>query len=283
MQDPVKQSEPAPSAHPAQNTAPQEGDLRATSAIVVVFAASIIEFIAASRTCDKLPKDSCKKEYAFAVAVGVASAFFAFAFLLYMRFVPRINTVVIKILAFLLAGLWVGGAGVLTFRKPFVETGNGYFSSWLAFGAASYFLHHNVGAVQSAVHRVYARGASATVDVQALWIMLTASVIELTAAAVLCDNSLCNRNNKWAVALGAISTLLSIISLILGEKLGIVKAVFAIILLGMWIFGAGVLTFDEPFSGTGNGYFSCWVAFFASVVWAYYVLGEKIPALKRRT
>jgi len=270
----------------SQTTTTQSGStpsgLVASSALVIVFVASVVEFIAAARICHK--GGYCQKEFAFAVAVGVASAFFTFAVLLYLRFVPTLNHVVIQILAFMLTGLWIAGAGITTFRNPFVATGNGYFSAWLAFGASAYFLHANVAFVQGAVNKVYSHGATASTDTQALWVMFFASVIELVSAGVLCDASVnCTDEIAWAVAVGAISVFMCIIALALGDKLGPIKLVLALLLLGLWIFGAGVLTFDSPFIFTGNGYFSCWVAFFASVVWAYIVLGEKIPALKRTT
>ena len=41
--------------------------------------------------------------------------------------------------AVLLLVLWIVAAGVLTFRGPFVATGNGFFGSWLGFVCALAF------------------------------------------------------------------------------------------------------------------------------------------------
>jgi len=258
----------------------ESGGLVATAALVIVFVASIIEFIAAARICDQL--NYCQKEFAFAVAVGVASAFFTFAVLLYLRFASSLSPTLIKILAFLLFAMWVVGAGITTFRSPFSgSTGNGYFSAWTAFGASAYFLHANVAFVRAGVDKVFAHK---TQDMVALWTVFFGSVIELTSAGVACDNlgtANCKKEYGWAVAVGTISLVICIVALLLGNKIGPLKFVLALLLLAVWVFGAGVLTFDNPFTATGNGYFSCWVAFFASVVWAYYVAGEKFPVLKR--
>ena len=42
-------------------------------------------------------------------------------------------------LSTLLLLMWIPGAGVLTFRAPFLTTGNGYFASWAAFLASLVF------------------------------------------------------------------------------------------------------------------------------------------------
>jgi len=250
-----------------------------TSALAVLFVASLVEFVAAARFCDTIPK--CEKQNAWAVAVGVVSAICTFAVLLYLRFTPTLSPLVIKILGFFLTALWIAGAGIVTFRGPFILTGNGYFSSWVAFGAAGYFLHENVTLVQSAVQSIMARTMAAGRETQALWVTLFASVIELTAASLLCQNFACEKQIAWAVVVGALSIFLCLLCLFLNAYLGVVKAYLALLLLGIWTFGAGVLTFDAPFLVTSNGYFSSWVAYFATVVWAYGVWGEKFPALKR--
>ena len=41
------------------------------------------------------------------------------------------------------------------------------------------------------------------------------------------------------------------------------KAISAILVV-MWIFAAGILTFDYPFIPTGNGFFASWLGLFAS-------------------
>jgi hypothetical protein len=43
----------------------------------------------------------------------------------------KLHKELLRGIAALLAVLWVFGAGILTFRGPFLMTGNGFFSSWL--------------------------------------------------------------------------------------------------------------------------------------------------------
>jgi len=40
---------------------------------------------------------------------------------------------------------WIAAAGVLTFKAPFVFTGNGFFSSWLGLLAALMLAMHEFG------------------------------------------------------------------------------------------------------------------------------------------
>eukprot|EP00298_Acanthocystis_sp_HF-20_P011195 c19277_g2_i4.p1 GENE.c19277_g2_i4~~c19277_g2_i4.p1 ORF type:complete len:127 (+),score=41.87 c19277_g2_i4:96-476(+) len=111
---------------------------------------------------------------------------------------------------------------------------------------------------------------AADLDHRIVLVIFAASVIELTAAATLCDRSRkCEDQLGWAVAVGAVSTLVTLIFLVLSKFLNRVRMFIAILLVVVWIPGCGVLTFDRPFVITGNGYFSAWVAFFYSVYWFF--------------
>ena len=88
----------------------------------------------------------------------------------------------------------------------------------------------------------------------------------------------CEGNVAWGVALGAISTAVSFVFLVM-PRLPF-RWVAALILFPMWVVGVGVLTFDSPFRVTSNGYFGSWVAFFSSVIWFFVELSLQFPALK---
>jgi len=246
--------------------------------VAILFVASVIEFVSAARVCDKA--DYCEKEFGWALACGLVSTFLLILFALYQRFATTVNHLVTKILAIFLLVWWAAGMGVCTFRAPFVATGNGYFSCWIAFIASIYFANEVVPELKSVMQKVY-NSTTASTEIKVLWFLFVASVIELTAAANLCDNTNCEDEIGWAVAVGAISLLIAILLVFLVTKLGQFKIFVSIPLLGLWCFGVGVLTFDAPFTFTGNGYFSSWAAFFAAVGWCYLTLTERFTWLRR--
>jgi len=101
-----------------------------------------------------------------------------------------------------------------------------------------------------------------------LLVLFFASVVEFLAAAFECGDTNCERERAWAVVVGAVSTVFSMIFLCCP----ISKAGFVSVLLAVWwIAGAAVMTFDAPFILTGNGYFGTWIATIASCLWAYIV------------
>ncbi|KAG2501422.1 hypothetical protein HYH03_001205 [Edaphochlamys debaryana] len=104
-----------------------------------------------------------------------------------------------------------------------------------------------------------------------VYYILLASVVELTAACILCDETnYCKSYNGYAVALGTISTFLALMHAILcsfkpvlADKFGPFISTFLVL---WWIPGAGVCTFRNPFLVPGNGYYACWIALLASLV-----------------
>lgn len=247
-------------------------------AIFVIFLASVIELIAAARNCDR--RDECEEEHGFAVAAGVVSAFVTVLFIAYVRLVGTLSPAVVQLTGIFLLAWWAAGAGVNTFRDPFTFTGNGYFASWLAFGASGYFCYEFVPLVHRLVRNVADKGTATDGDQLTIFVLFLASIIELTAAATLCDKTDdCEDEKGWAVAIGAISVGVSFLFLLLGKVLAPAKIVAALLLAFLWIPGVGVLTFDEPFELTGNGYFAAWTAFFAAMYWAFIETSARVPAV----
>lgn len=100
--------------------------------VVVCMFASLVELAAAATLCDKEQK--CEKEEAFAVAVGSIGV----ATCLLVMIVPQLG-VYSKFISIFLSAVWLAGVLILTFGEPFVATGNGYFSTWLAFLSSAYW------------------------------------------------------------------------------------------------------------------------------------------------
>jgi len=106
------------------------------------------------------------------------------------------------------------------------------------------------------------------------FIIFLASLVELISAGKECnDNSKCSGEFAWAVSVGTLSLAVSILYILMAkfskQILQSIEVWFALFLSTLWLLGVGVLTFDEPFAATGNGYFACWLAFIASAALLY--------------
>lgn len=101
-----------------------------------------------------------------------------------------------------------------------------------------------------------------------LWI---ASIFYVTASGINCNSTNCKNENGYAVAVGVVSLVFSVIMLGLELMIKLGKNVHmgaSLFLLVWWIPGCGVGTFQGPFLIAQNGYFSAW---FALIVSTYYV------------
>ena len=72
--------------------------------------------------------DAAHKEGAWGLACGVVTATIVLGMLLVSE---KLEQKIAQALALLLLCMWSCAAGVLTFKAPFVKTGNGYFASWV--------------------------------------------------------------------------------------------------------------------------------------------------------
>lgn len=256
-----------------------------TALLMAILIASVFEFIAAARVCDQL-KDAglkCESEEAWAVACGVVSSVVV-AILLVIKMrkpdqVERIN----KIAAPCLFIWWLFGVGACTFYSPFKQTGNGYFASWIGFLASIKLVIVSQPRLRALTAVGQAKIDEAQAETQWILIVLLGTIIECIDALVECfkkDN--CKGEYGWAISVGIISAFLCLVFLVFGKRMSpqVVKG-FSILLLLLWSFGTGVLTFDKPFTTTGNGYFGCWFAMIGSLLFALEAAGHSLSVDKK--
>jgi len=114
-----------------------------------------------------------------------------------------------------------------------------------------------------------------------LALLFVVSIFYLTASSLICDklpnfpnnpnNPKCDKELAYAIAVAAVSLLVSGVLMLgthmskLPEKSHIVGSLF---MLAWWAAGCGVGTFERPFTLPSNGYFSAWIAFIASAIYA---------------
>lgn len=277
---------PETTTGPAQ-TAVSSGKRKMTTdpkkIVGMIFVSSFIELIAAGRACTV--EHSCKGSYAFAVSVGCLSMVLCLLFWLALWCVETPNKVALQIVGIFLLLWWGFGAGFNTFLHPFTECGNGYFATWAAFYSSVYYCYCFVPAFARLVDNTKARSLGASHGEIVVLVLFISSVTELIQAITLCnDLGHCDHQYGWAVAIGAISTFFS--GLLLLPKVSEVAAKgqvgFSVLTAMLWVPGAGVLTFNAPFTALGNGYFATWVSFGCAVFWAYTEVFTKNPEFKEK-
>mmetsp|Transcript_14691 Transcript_14691/g.20568 ORF Transcript_14691/g.20568 Transcript_14691/m.20568 type:complete len:337 (-) Transcript_14691:232-1242(-) len=253
---------------------PQEANGPATNLfevdMAIISVASLIELTAAGKNCHD--QNSCTKQNGYAVAVGVLGFLIAIAYIFVLKRQPETLTSINGIIGSSNAIFWMIAVIVLTFDRPFVETSNGYFSTWIAFFAASHFLFWSVPRVQNFIAQMR-QAQFQQWSRKILLIILLASLIEVVAAANVCSiRDMCKNDYAWAVACGTISFAIVGILLLLPRIANRFLHWFASVLFIWWAIGAGVMTYDGPFLTAGNGYFACWVAALASFYLMYFAL-----------
>ncbi|GAB5356322.1 hypothetical protein AAMO2058_000280900 [Amorphochlora amoebiformis] len=134
----------------------------------------------------------------------------------------------------------------------------------------------DAGAAQSKIDSSDSEPAQNVFEVD-MAILFVTSLVVLTAAGKICHEvGSCRNQLGYAVAVGSLGFISSLTYLFILKRspdylvplnsfIGVANGIF-------WTVSVGVLTFDRPFSSTGNGYFATWVSFLAAMHFMYHSL-----------
>jgi hypothetical protein len=237
----------------------------ATMAFPFLFVASVTLMVQASQHCIDRNKaysyfydeEHCVKQWAYGVAAGTVSTGLLLILIALQKFgCSDAATNAKPYLACFLLLWWLIATAVLTFDTPYLYTGNGYFACWVGTIAAYIWASDCCASLKQ-----HANKATTAMTSSAVAIVLVASVVELVAAVVACDNSnSCKDERGYAVAVGAVSAFICLVAMFTPQ----LHKPLSLLLFVWWIPGVYVLTFSS-YAGsfaslTGNGYFASWAA-----------------------
>ena len=164
---------------------------------------------------------------------------------------------------------WGAGAGVLTFKEPFVGTSNGYFAAWAGLICTASIASKMFSQIQEGADKAVALAGRARL----LFALFACSVVLLLASIDHVERA----EGAWGLSCGVVSTTLVLGVWWFSEQVdGKVAQAIALLLFAMWIAAAGVLTFKAPFVFTGNGFFSSWLGLLAALMLAMHEFGVAV-------
>lgn len=230
--------------------------------LFLLFVASIFYTTASGIACDR---NTCTSNEAYAVSVGVISLVFTMA-LLAGSLMMDIPVLVHRIAGVFLFLWWLIGACVGTFDGPFVGANfgaNGYFSAWMGFVFASYYVFVSFSHVQQVASN-FLRS-----NIVFLGFAAGSQLVYMIAAAIYVDNNGGgNSYANYAVAAGVIGLVITLALLALRivnsetyEKVAVYPVIFLVL---WWVIAFGITTFKSPFTGLTNGYFAAWASMISS-------------------
>jgi len=262
------------------------------AALGSLFLASIVVLAQASQNCKNASK--CESWDAYAVALGCVSAFTTLGIVL-GSYCHESETSIewtdkrMPYLSVFLTIWWGIGVVTCTFDGPFENTGNGFFACWIALFLSIYTCQISIAKFGLALKRCKNDVGDPQQRVMAM--IMVMSFAEAYSCLLKMDEKTGSTSEKassqeqWGFACSLISAALIIIFLFLEPRLQRLRGqpgLLAYFLVPWWLFGAGVLTFDEPFTATGNGYFCAWGSFCASCYLLYLAQTEKTTHIIRR-
>jgi len=263
-------------------------------ALLGLFLASMVEMIQAAKVCSDANK--CEGASAFAVALGTVSSLCCSGIIIANRCVKRsrksfvynkkLDENLLPYVSIFLTIWWIVGVVICTFDEPFEATGNGYFACWLALLASLYFCQITISKFGAIIMKC--RNDVGNPQQRAMVVIALLSFMEAYACILQLDkiNSIdevlegekASSQEHWGLSCGIISGALVIIVLFIEKRVNRLKGqpgILSYFLLPWWLFGAGVVTFDQPFTYTGNGYFCAWGAFCMSAYLLYLTQTEQ--------
>jgi len=200
----------------------------------------------------------------WAYGIAVASVAMVFALVgFFLTFSQELNEKAGKFnAAFLFAWCFIG-ACILTFKGPFITTGNGYFAAW--------------GLAVSSIIGVGVTGeeAKSVVGKMNALLGLGASSI-VVMIAIIPKIREYNERNAGIYAVTVACCSLVIVAAFHGCAGKFQKAKFLTLAFFaiLWIVLASIVTFRGPFEDTGNGYFGSWGGAITSVLASMAALKE---------
>lgn len=265
----------------------QTYNMNATGCMIGLIVASCVELAQAAKICNDM--NTCTKQYGYAVSVGCISLILNLACLVLYRFKPGTIDAYIGYYSIFMTLWWGVGTIVLTFDAPFTTTGNGYFACWGAALISLRFAQISVAKFKAILGNVLSKALAGNEERRTLMLIMLLSTVlafaclvewdEVNTVSINDDGTVTadkrSSQELWGFLCGLISAIviavyqaLKICTGCLTNKPMVLKGI-SWALIPWWLMGAGVLTFDQPFTETGNGYFMAWGAFLASVYLAY--------------
>jgi len=155
---------------------------------------------------------------------------------------------------------WCIGTGVITFKAPFPATSNGYFSAWGGFLFSTHWALNTETFRKSAEEMDKGRKLTS--------LSLLCGLVTLFAC-IPAVGGYYKGNAAWGLAAGILTFISSLFILQKYDDINIqMMKFYGAVMFVIWATVAGVLTFDGPFTFTGNGYFATWGGFIVAIFFA---------------
>lgn len=192
----------------------------------------------------------------YALSVSVVSLGLCLIIQTYEFVKPGILEKIEKPVSLFLFLWWAVGTGVITFKAPFLEVGNGYFSAW----AGLAFTTHWALNIDTTKFTELDKCRKCLV-----LFAMAAAITMFACIPYLHSGSGYVGQSAWGLTAGLITVIVCCVLIYLNDTISAqIMKVTSIILFIIWAAVCGVCTFDGPFLKASNGYFGCWGGFLAS-------------------